>query len=214
MNNYRLTLEKEEGFDLNVSLFERLILKGFHHETLTKQHRMRPEISALVRRLTYPHLVDAPSTLNRPDLRGVRDNIVFIDHDHPEDQNTKIGDAEDMGSKSSKQNTYEAHMVLKIVRYLAQQGYGTEKVVILTPYLGQLQKLREALKNENDPILNDLDTFDLLRAGLLSPTAAKMTRSPIRLATIGGMLCVTDALSLTIRKTIIRVKRATSSLSH
>ena len=146
---------------------------------------MRPEISSLIRELTYPDLVDAPGTKGRPDLRGMQDNIVFINHDHPEDENLRISDRRDMDSKSSKQNSYEVEMILKILRYLAQQGYGTDKTVILTPYLGQLQKLREALRTDNDPILNDLDSYDLVRAGLMPAAAAKLSKRPIRLATIG-----------------------------
>lgn len=76
-------------------------------------------------------------------------------------------------------------MVWKIVRYLGQQGYGTDNIVVLTPYLGQLRELREALKRDADPILNDLDSFDLVRAGLMSDAAAKLSRKSIRLATIG-----------------------------
>ena len=75
-------------------------------------------------------------------------------------------------------------MIWKIVRYLAQQGYGTDNLVVLTPYLGQLSRLRDVLKNDSDPVLNDLDSHDLIRAGLLSPTENKAKRR-IRLATIG-----------------------------
>jgi superfamily I DNA and/or RNA helicase len=168
-----------------MSLFERLVLKGYPHEELTEQHRMRPEISALIRHLTYPDLVDAPTTRSRPNLYGVRDNIVFIDHQNPEDEISQLADLRDMGSKSSKQNTHEVEMILKIVRYLGQQGYGTEKVVILTPYLGQLHKLQDALRKDNDPVLNDMDSYDLVRAGLLPAAAANMAKKSIRLATIG-----------------------------
>ncbi|KAF9525976.1 P-loop containing nucleoside triphosphate hydrolase protein [Crepidotus variabilis] len=183
VNNYLLTVEKEEGYDLNRSLFERLILREYPHNTLTEQHRMRPEISTFVRQLTYPELVDANSTQNRPDVRGVSDNIIFIHHEHPEGDDS-ISDRRDMTTTSSKHNAYEVQMVLKIVKYLGQQGYGTDDLVILTPYLGQLSKLRQALKADNDPILNDLDSFDLVRAGLLSQSEAKLTKKPIRLATI------------------------------
>jgi superfamily I DNA and/or RNA helicase len=188
VNNYLLTVEKGEGYDLNRSLFERLVLKGYPHQTLSQQHRMRPEISTLIRQLTYPDLVDAPNTKNRPNLRGVQDNIVFVEHDHPEDDTPDLADRRDGSStsKSSKQNTFEVNMILKILRYLAQQGYGTEKIVILTPYLGQLQKLQVALKKDNDPILNDLDSHELVRAGLMDPATAKMAKRPIRLATIGN----------------------------
>lgn len=40
--SYELSVEQGDGFDLNRSLFERLVLKGFPHVTLTQQHRMRP----------------------------------------------------------------------------------------------------------------------------------------------------------------------------
>jgi superfamily I DNA and/or RNA helicase len=186
VNHFLLTVEKGAGYDLNRSLFERLVLKGYPHETLCQQHRMRPEISALVRQLTYPELVDAPKTKNRPNLLGVRDNVVFINHDQPEDDDPQTADRRDASATSSKQNKHEVQIVLKIVRYLAQQGYGTEKIVILTPYLGQLRELREALKQDNDPILNDLDSYDLVRAGLLSVAAANVSKRPINLATIGG----------------------------
>ena|SRR6202035_4742576 len=112
VSNYLLTVEKGDGYDLNRSLFERLVLKGFPHVTLREQHRMRPEISTLVRHLTYPDLVDAPKTKNRPNLRGIRDNVVFIDHDHPEDEFLQIEERRDMSAKSSKQNKYKFYCFL------------------------------------------------------------------------------------------------------
>ncbi|KAH7906168.1 P-loop containing nucleoside triphosphate hydrolase protein [Hygrophoropsis aurantiaca] len=184
VNHYLLTLEKGEGYDLNVSLFERLVKKGFPHKTLTAQHRMRPEISALVRHLTYKDLSDAPGTQGRDNIRGLRDNIIFVSHDYPEDEMNNITDRADGGASSSKQNSYEVQMVLKIVRYLGQQGYGTDKLVVLTPYLGQLYNLREALKTDTDPVLSDLDSFDLVRAGLLTTAAANVSKKRLRLATI------------------------------
>lgn len=171
---------------------------------------MRPEISSLVRRLTYPELIDAEKTKNRPDIRGLQDNIIFIDHAHPEDE-VPIADRKDMASKSSKQNYFEVEMVLKIVRYLAQQGYGTDKLVILTPYLGQLQKLRDALKDDNDPILNDLDSSDLVRAGLVSVASANVTKKPIRLATIGK--CIVRCLQLTIHSHLQITTKAKRAIS-
>lgn len=184
VNNYELTVEKDNGFDLNCSLFERLIKSGYPHTTLSKQHRMRPEISDLIRQLTYPDLLDAPKTQNRPSIKGVQDNIVFIEHTYPEGAHDQLADKKDMSAKGSKQNQFEVAMVLKIVRYLGQQGYGTDNLVVLTPYLGQLHRLRDALKKDNDPILNDLDHFELVRAGLITPGMAQTNKKSIRLATI------------------------------
>jgi hypothetical protein len=110
---------------------------------------------------------------------------VFINHSCPEDEVSAVSDRRDMGSSSSKQNTYEVEMVLKIVKYLAQQGYGTEQLVILTPYLGQLSLLKGTLSKENDPVLNNLDSHELAMAGLLPQGSTKNHNRPIRLATIG-----------------------------
>jgi hypothetical protein len=186
VNNYALTVEKGDGYDLNRSLFERLVLSGYPHTTLSKQHRMCPEISSLVRRLTYPDLLDAPGTLNRDPIRGLQSRVIFFTHDHLEVEAADVADRRDQGLKASKQNVFEVEMVLKCVRYLAQQGYGTDQQVILTPYLGQLHLLRLRLSEENDPILNDLDSFDLVRAGLLPPASANATKRPIKISTVGN----------------------------
>jgi superfamily I DNA and/or RNA helicase len=71
VSNHNLSIEKGDGFELNGSLFERLVLKGFPHQTLTAQHRMRPEISAFLRTLTYPNLTDAPKTQGCANVRGL-----------------------------------------------------------------------------------------------------------------------------------------------
>ncbi|KAF2742814.1 P-loop containing nucleoside triphosphate hydrolase protein [Sporormia fimetaria CBS 119925] len=184
VNNYALTVEKGDGYDLNVSLFERLVLSGVPHTTLTKQHRMRPEISSLVKALTYPELEDAEKTQGRPDLRGFQSNVVFVSHSRPELNAVKIADRRDEGANSSKENLYEAEMVLKCVRYLGQQGYGTEDIVVLTPYLGQLFLLMNTLSKDNDPILNDLDSYELVQAGLIPPASANISKRKLRISTI------------------------------
>lgn len=182
--SHELSVEQGDGFDLNRSLFERLVLKGFPHVTLTQQHRMRPEISSMIRHLTYPDLTDAASTLQRANLRGFRDNVIFVNHSHPEVE-LKNGRELYDGKTTSKQNEFEGQMVLKCVRYLAQQGYGSDALVIITPYLGQLKLLRDQLSQENDPILNDLDKFDLVRAGLLTDLSSKTSKPSLRISTIG-----------------------------
>ncbi|TAQ88242.1 hypothetical protein B7494_g3417 [Chlorociboria aeruginascens] len=181
--SYDLSVEQGDGFDLNRSLFERLILAGFPHTTLQQQHRMRPEISSIIRHLTYPELTDADTTSKRPDLRGFCNNVMFVNHKIPESE-LKVQEMRDVGSTSSKQNDFEGQMILKCVRYLAQQGYGSDKLVVLTPYLGQLKLLRDQLANENDPILNDLDKYDLIRAGLLTDTSSKTSKPSLRISTI------------------------------
>ena len=185
VKDFELTVEKGEGYDLDRSLFERLVLSGHPHTTLLKQHRMSPPISALVRHLTYPDLQDAERTREHPQPRGIRDRVIFFNHNHGEVEDQRIGDHRDEGAKASKTNLFEAETVLAAVRYMAQQGYGTDKLVVLTPYLGQLFLLRNHLSKENDPVLNDLDSHDLVKAGLLSKAGAQLNKRPIRISTIG-----------------------------
>ncbi|KAI1386218.1 P-loop containing nucleoside triphosphate hydrolase protein [Hypoxylon trugodes] len=183
VKNYRLTVEAGHGYDLNRSLFERLILQGRPHCTLLNQHRMRPEISALIKH-NYPSLKDANGTQNRPPLMGFQDSVIFVNHDQLEAKSNVLVDKLDQGAKSSKQNVFEAEMVLKCVRYLGQQNYKTDHLVILTPYLGQLSLLRNKLRKDHDPILSDIDSHDLVQAGILPKASAKVNKKPIRLSTI------------------------------
>ncbi|KAF4586118.1 hypothetical protein EYR38_009713 [Pleurotus pulmonarius] len=167
--------------DTNVSVFGSLVDKEYPHETPNAQ-QMRPEVSRLVKELTYLGLDDTPSTQGRPHTCGLRDNIIFIDHRHPEDSDPEIAGRFTTSMKC--QNSYEVAIVVEIVHYLTQQGYGADSMVVLTPYLGQLNNLLNELKRDMDPILNDLDLFDLAQAGLVTQASAKLTKKSIRLATI------------------------------
>jgi superfamily I DNA and/or RNA helicase len=183
--HYDLSVEKGDGYDLNRSLFERLILRNYPNQVLFQQHRMRPEISALVRELTYPDLVDAPKTKSKPNLRGFTDNLIFVNHSEYETDMVGVPEFVDNTSTSSKRNFFEAEMTLKCVRYLGQQGYRTDNIAVLTPYLGQLRLLLDQLAKDNDPVLNDLDSHDLVRAGLMPAATAGVGKPRIRISTIG-----------------------------
>ncbi len=186
INNYALSVEKGEGFDLNCSLFERLIKQGASHATLHKQHRMAPEISVFARELTYPNLLDGPKTYGRPEILGLQDRVVFLNHGVQEDSDKRVRDRRDPSSKESKRNPFEAEMVLRCVKYLGQQGYASDRIVVLTPYLGQLRVLRELFEtNQHDPSLSEMDKNELIRAGLISEAAAKVNKTPLRISTIG-----------------------------
>jgi hypothetical protein len=180
ISNFHLTVEKGTGYNLNRSLFERLILRGYPHQTLSAQHRMRPEISRLVREMTYPSLTDAPRTANRPDIRGLQKNVVFFEHEHSEDM------GEDDSKDRSRTNKNEAELVVQIIKYLEQQGYERDSIVILTSYLSQLHLLRRLLSESHEAILNDLDTKDLIAAGF-NNNASVTHKKQIRLATIGSV---------------------------
>jgi len=203
--HHDLSIEKGDGYDLNRSLFERLVLRGFPHQVLSQQHRMRPEISSLVRHLTYPDLTDAPGTQTRPALQGFQDNLIFLNHENLEEETHDTPDWKDGNSTSSRQNNFEAQMTLKCVRYLAQQGYGTGQVVVLTPYLAQLRLLFEVLGKENDPVLNDLDSYDLVRAGLMPAATAQVQKRRLRISTIGKIIFfLLGGLGIAIPRTFSR----------
>jgi len=105
-------------------------------------------------------------------------NLEFTFQKLLEEESHDTPDWKDGNSTSSRQNNFEAQMTLKCVRYLAQQGYGTGQVVVLTPYLAQSRLLFEVLGKENDPVLNDLDSYDLVRAGLMpAATGSKAAAS-------------------------------------
>ena len=104
MDTWELTKQFGAGYDMNVSLFERLALAGFPHTTLGVQHRMHPDISALVRP-TYPALEDAERTKQHPPVRGLPpgQRVVFVDHEVPEDGEAAADDEAAVFEKRGQQ---------------------------------------------------------------------------------------------------------------
>ncbi|KAJ1459753.1 P-loop containing nucleoside triphosphate hydrolase protein [Pelagophyceae sp. CCMP2097] len=151
LDNYSLTaparVAANRGHDFNVSLFERLVVGGTRHGALTVQHRMRPEISALIRP-TYPQLLDGRGTLSRPRVRGLDHSVVFLDHDAPEGGRDD-GDSCDAAASATKTNAHEVQLVVSTVVYLLQQGYELAQIVVLTPYVGQLHALNKAFRDRD-----------------------------------------------------------------
>ncbi|RDA85266.1 hypothetical protein CP532_2328 [Ophiocordyceps camponoti-leonardi (nom. inval.)] len=101
VNNYKLTVEKGEGFDLNVSLFERLIRQGHPFTALKEQHRAHPDISHFTRMLAYEELDDGPKTSTRAQVRGLQTRVTFVHHENSED---RWHDGTDRQEKTSKRN--------------------------------------------------------------------------------------------------------------
>ncbi|CAH0486770.1 unnamed protein product [Peronospora farinosa] len=160
---YNLSVESAIGerFALDKSLFERLVApsSGLPFWMLTEQHRMRPQISQLIRMLFYPEVRDARETLEYPPVLGVDKNVFFVNHNHPEDVASAVLGA----SVRSHSNEYEVAYIVSTLRYLLQQGYHTSDIAILTPYIGQLMKLRSALRGEFVLELNELDQVQIQR---------------------------------------------------
>jgi hypothetical protein len=128
--HFELRKEADKGHDIDVSLFERLVLqtaRPLRLATLQIQHRMRPEISSFPRALMYPNLRDAEGTKGRENVPGVgikergratvAANVVFVTHTHKERSDEE---AAALGS-NSKINDHEADMVVAIAKYLLEQ---------------------------------------------------------------------------------------------
>ena len=160
VENYRLSTVSGLGHDLDCSLFERLIKSNFPSTMLEQQHRMRPEISEFIRHQTYPTLKDHPKVFNYPRVKGVKDSVIFIDHNEPED-NAK--DTITLTTKT-KMNTFEANMTVKIVKHFLLQGYAHDQITILTPYVGQILKIvavMRATMSDLNAYISDLDKEEI-----------------------------------------------------
>ncbi|KAI9862170.1 MAG: hypothetical protein M1813_004946 [Trichoglossum hirsutum] len=163
---------EEDKYNLDESLFERLASSCFGNASINSQgmegkdkfpiaqldhqRRMDPSISSLVRNTLYPHLHDHPSTTIYPEIPGMRHRLFWLDHRHFED----AGDPSEL--MQSKTNDWEAGMVKALVRHLCRQGkYKSGEIAVLTPYLGQLRKLRDTLEEEVELVIGERDLEDL-----------------------------------------------------
>ena len=103
-------------YNLDISLFERMVRNGMHCNVLTTQHRMRPEISLLMRHI-YTDLQDHPSVCDYDNIRGIRRNIFFIDHRYFETENKELR------SHSNKvMLTLKRHRLLKLKCFVPIRG--------------------------------------------------------------------------------------------
>lgn len=163
---YDLSQESAQGQQhaLDTSLFERLVTATdggvrLPFSRLDTQRRMHPDIAELVRSTLYPSLSDAPITLTHPQVTGMRKRLFWLDHQHPESQG-------DMQS-TSHTNDFEVEMTTALVSHLIKQGtYKPDDIAVLTPYLGQLRKLRQRMQSSFEVVLDDRDVKSLEDEGL------------------------------------------------
>eukprot|EP01063_Lacrimia_lanifica_P020157 TRINITY_DN274_c0_g1_i5.p1 TRINITY_DN274_c0_g1~~TRINITY_DN274_c0_g1_i5.p1 ORF type:complete len:1571 (+),score=417.48 TRINITY_DN274_c0_g1_i5:882-5594(+) len=154
VNKYDFQSASGKGYDLNCSLFERLVRGGFPLVTLDVQHRMFDSISQVVRQLAYPTLKDGGGVAgkSRKAIPGLDHQLLFVDHTFPED-----GKDDTM----SKVNNEEAALVVKTVAYLTHFVPAAD-IAVISPYLGQVQMLRAKLLEENlGAVMSDRDREEL-----------------------------------------------------
>ncbi|XP_017560739.2 NFX1-type zinc finger-containing protein 1 isoform X2 [Pygocentrus nattereri] len=131
--------ELAKNFNLEVSMFERLVTMDFPFVRLNYQHRMRPDIARLLTPHIYSELENHSSVLEYENIKGISTNLFFMDHKHLE---------EEIKDGRSHQNLHEAHFVVALCRYLLCQEYQPSQITILTTYTGQLYCLRKLMPSK------------------------------------------------------------------
>eukprot|EP00960_Hanusia_phi_P066370 766386-Hanusia_phi.AAC.3 len=186
VNLYELTTASKKGYDIDRSLFERLVEdRDAPTCVLKRQYRMRPEISKLVRQTIYPDLVDAQRVTEYPPVKGMVYPVFFWNHSVAEDS-FQPREMKYQTQEGSKTNTYEVACVVALVSYLVKQGYARDQITVLTGYLGQSVLITKELKRLSfSAFLGEQDSQEatlLLEEQSLSE--AQPSKSGIRVATV------------------------------
>ena len=164
VQNYDLSIENPRGqkYSLDVSLFERLVRQSgskvtIPHSSLRIQRRMDPSISKLIKDTIYPRLEDHEAVATYPPVVGMRKRLFWLDH--------RIAEARcdtNQSLSTSHWNDWEIDMIAALVTHLVRQGvYKSEEIAVLTPYVRQLQRIRNVLKSTFDIVLDDRDEKEL-----------------------------------------------------
>lgn len=163
----------KEPYNLNVSLFERLVNDELPFAMLDRQRRMAPELRFIVQQF-YPKLKDHPlvrDVTKRPLVPGMGDRRSwFFTHAWPEETD---GD-------NSKYNWQEVEMVVGFIRYLLLNGVKTSEITVLTYYKGQKRKILQRLRHRDMPIGNfyNIATVDSYQGEENEIVILSLVRSP------------------------------------
>ncbi|XP_043088038.1 NFX1-type zinc finger-containing protein 1 [Puntigrus tetrazona] len=212
-----------KNFNLEVSMFERLVQVNFPFVRLNYQHRMRPSIARLLTPHIYETLENHPSVLKYDNVMGLLTNLFFVEHSQLE---------EEIKDGRSHQNPHEAKFVVALCRYLLLQGYKPSQITILTTYTGQLHCLRKLMPStefsgvrvhvvdkyqgeENDIIILSLVRSNLQRkVGFLNISnrvCVALSRAKMGLYCIGNM----DMLSsVALWSNILYILREQGQVGH
>lgn len=128
-------------WNMNVSLFERLVMNEMEFSLLQRQRRMIPSIRRLLQPIYGDVISDHPAVLdveNRPPVPGMdQTSTWFWTHDYPEQRDEQM----------SSYNVEEAEMIAGTVLYLILNGVKASEITILTFYNGQRRKINSTLRN-------------------------------------------------------------------
>jgi hypothetical protein len=148
---------------------------------------MRPEIADLVRVPLYPDLLDHQSVHQYPQVAGMFYNLYWWNHEQEED-----GIVQADVKETSRSNMYEVEMVTHLASYLSKQnGYKDGDIVVVTPYAGQVRKLRDSLgkvfsiqlSDEDKDAIAMLDSLEAAQEATSTIVRKPLTQS-VRIATV------------------------------
>lgn len=196
IQDWRLQRANPAGFkySLDVSLFERLVhpttpnTPSLPFSVLKTQRRMHPSISELVHS-TYPSLEDSSTVLDYPAVCGISKRLFWLHHECPE--GGRKHDSESI--ETSYSNDFEVQMVSGLVSHLLKQGvYKAGTIAVLTPYLGQMNKLRQDLGSSMQIVINDRDLDDLAEINSSDATTQVVQKmSAAKSSTLNGVRVAT-----------------------
>ncbi|KUI56519.1 Helicase required for RNAi-mediated heterochromatin assembly 1 [Cytospora mali] len=171
IQNYQLQSTNPRGsqYSLDMSLFERLVKPPHSSDprlpvsVLETQRRMHPSIAEMVRSTLYKTLKDGENVKTYPPVVGMRHRLFWMHHEELE-----AGAAAQDPHNTSHSNAFEIEMTAALISHVVRQGkYNPEDIAVLTPYLGQLQKLKARMAAEStfavslgERDLEDLEEFE------------------------------------------------------
>ncbi|KAL4493023.1 hypothetical protein ABPG72_020802 [Tetrahymena utriculariae] len=134
----------EQQYNMNVSLFQRLVANEIEYECLNEQMRMCPEFSDYVR-LIYKkpnqYLDNERVIQYERQVRGLPSNIMFLMHSYNELY---------LNYTTTKKNEGEAKLAIDLAQYiLKNRQYTSDQITILSMYLGQAVMIKKLLRNED-----------------------------------------------------------------
>jgi len=159
---------------------------------------------------------DHEQVLQYPPVQGMAKNVFFWDHNHPEGGNDDT---------KSKVNAEEANLAARLAFYLKQQGYKEGEITILTPYVGQLRLISQAVAKYMDVLIGDSDNEQLallVGSQICALCGYKVSRSLLYLICANGTKrqmhpseeTLTLTLTLTLALALALAPAPTPTLHH
>lgn len=131
---------EQEPYNLNISLFERMVKNDVEFSVLRRQRRMKPEIRRLLAPIYGDKIKDHEVVKTRPPIPGMGGLTTWLySHEWPDERD----------HESSSFNHYEAHLIYGLVQYLRYNGLEGSEITILTFYQGQRKLLARLLRQDN-----------------------------------------------------------------